>query len=610
MTRSTRRSDRRARPTLRGALTLLGAASSTVACGAELDAPAAVAGLQRRAQIEYPIRGAHLVELAVYGEHVYVGNSFDTLGAARVGPDGALELTLDRPPATGVVIRCTTLAIHAPTETLYCASDRGSAYAYDLADPAVPRLRKPIIDDPELHVRDLHVDGDRLLLARFDDGLWFAEIAADGDIGEPRVASLPGNIHHVAADGGRVLALAADGALTRLAWSGVDYEPLGALALDGPALDLSLRGDRVAVALGSAGAVVVQLSEGSGLALAAQVRPPTVVTSADLDGDALATVGLSGVFLYDLATTEADAPRVAGFIGQGAWPYTSAGAAVSGRFVGGDLIVSDWTYLDRIGIELSGDALELDLPGSVYGLSGAPIELAARNPGGATLRLSVSRFGEPPFAELTFGPGEEHTLTLPREQLPARGEQEFRLLTRLVTPGGDELATRDESLLVVLREADGEERPAPGQGFPAIEYADQELTVHALPTPGGRVRAIFHSYDCAAMWPVILDAAWLARRGALDGGARPVLLSAEDVDLYGFPARWGIEDMARGHYRDAFSTPAEVLEHNAPYEDLYDELFLVSAMHSGAAHPTDYLVDANGVVEAVEREYRGAYPLR
>ncbi|MCB9750895.1 MAG: hypothetical protein H6713_12985 [Myxococcales bacterium] len=588
---------------------LLAIASS--ACG-ELTPGAAgyETGLQRRAQIPFPLEGPHLGELATFGEHVYVANSFDSFTALRLGPAGALELTLDRPPTTGTFIRCTTLAVHEPSRTLYCASDRGAAFAYDLSDPAVPRLRKPFIDDPELHVRDLHVDGDRLLLARFEDGLWYAEIAPDGDLGAPQlVAAAPGNVHHAAADGARVVAMTAGSELTQLAWTGAAYEARGALALDGPPLDLSLRGERVAVALGSAGVVVAALSE-SGFKVVHHVHPPTVATSADLDGDALAVVGLSGIFLYDLADADADdEPRVAGFVGQGPWGYTRAGAALSGRFVSGDLIVSDWAYIDRLGVALVGDVHELDLPGSVYARRGEEVAFSARNPGRATLRLRVENVAGEEVISETFGPGEQRQMTLAPGSIEQREVQELYLYTELLTPEGDAIPTLEDSLRVVLRADGGDERPAPGQRFPTVRYADQDAAVQQLPA-SRRFRVIFHSQDCAAMWPEILDAAWLARRDALDGGAWPLLLSAEDIELYGYPARWGVEDVARGHYLDAYSTPAEVSEFNAPHEHLYSDMFLVDELHSGAAHPTDYLVTADGVVEAVEREYRGAYPLR
>jgi acetyl esterase/lipase len=44
--------------------------------------------------------------------------------------------------------------------------------------------------------------------------------------------------------------------------------------------------------------------------------------------------------------------------------------------------------------------------------------------------------------------------------------------------------------------------------------------------------------------------------------------------------------------------------------DLYERGFVNSQMLAGARHPTDYTVDAQGTVRAVERLYRGAFPLR
>ncbi len=581
-----------------------------LALGCGLGEPERVVGLERLDQLEFPFEGPHLGEIAFMGDVVYVANSHDALTAVRLKADGGLEMTLDRPPTIGALVRCTTLAVHAPSKTLFCASDRGRPLAYDLSEPTVPRLRKPALDEPDFSVRDLFIDGDRLLLARFDEGLWYAEIAEDGDIGELlRVDALPANIHHVAAEGERVVALTAESELVSLRRAEAGYSVLASLTLDGPALDLSLRGERVAVALGSAGAAVVELADPAAPRLRELVTPPSVVTSADLEGDALAVIGLNGAYLYALEA--GGAARLAGYVQQGSWDHTSAGAALSGRFVGGDLIVSDWSYINRLEPRLDGEAVGLELPASVYRSPGASVTVAARNPGAVSLRVQVSNTDKVVIFDELVEPGAVARVTVAPALLVEEATQHLGVLAVEEGASQHELSTSDErSVLVVTRDAAPGVRPAPGEAFPVAGFADEDGALESLPLANQRSRVMFHSIDCAAMWPVIQDAAWLARHGALDDGARVVLLSEHDIDHNGASRRWRLEDLTRGHYYDSNFTPPEVFEFNQPSPNLYNDVFLVQQMISGAAHPTDYLVGADGVVEAVEREYRGAYPLR
>ena len=76
-----------------------------------------------------------------------------------------------------------------------------------------------------------------------------------------------------------------------------------------------------------------------------------------------------------------------------------------------------------------------------------------------------------------------------------------------------------------------------------------------------------------------------------------------------FPKRFGVDDFTFGQYGP--SGLPEVAAQNSTYgASLYDDGFWLGRIVAGASHPTDYLVDENAVVQAVEREYRGAFPLR
>jgi hypothetical protein len=47
-----------------------------------------------------------------------------------------------------------------------------------------------------------------------------------------------------------------------------------------------------------------------------------------------------------------------------------------------------------------------------------------------------------------------------------------------------------------------------------------------------------------------------------------------------------------------------------PWTELYDQGFGLPELPGAAYHPTDYEIDEQGEVVLVEREYRGAHPLR
>lgn len=564
-------------------------------------------GLVERARFEHTTFSAHLGDLETSGEMIYVANSYDGLAAYHLWPNGGLVLTLDKPADPPP--RCTTLAVHAPSHTLFCGSDSTDTIAaYDLEDPETPKQRDlAAAPGPGLFVRDLFVHGDALLLARFDEGLHVAQIDAKGALSPLKKASLAGNVRFVSGSDTTLAALTSDRGLVRLNPKDPLAPELETLALDGPPVGLSVRDSRAAVALGSRGAAVVSL-EGP-MRVVAEVHPSGVVTAVDLDGDKLAAATLDGVFLYDLS---ADPPRLSG--------YARAGAVETDvAFLDGDLLVSDFFFLDRYLVRPGGDVTMLDVPRGTYVRPGDPARLPVQNHGELPLVLEARSGSRALAASRTVLPGQTDVLELSPSlvaELVDPQSQETILRLRTLYPAlRDEdppvfrATERDSTFTLLVRREDADPalvgRPAVGDPFPEV-WISSGGTLRALPLPDERTRVVFYSTNCIAMWSELEDAAFCARRGELDGGATPVFVSIEDAEGMGFPKRFGLSDMLFG--RDGSD---DVKPLNAHFGDvLYDGGFWLGRIIAGAQHPTDYLVDRKGVVEAVEREYRGRYPLR
>ena len=120
----------------------------------------------------------------------------------------------------------------------------------------------------------------------------------------------------------------------------------GAMLLEGPLLDLSVRGDRAVVSMGSMGVAILDISEAQPVVIQT-IQPECVVASADISGDALAVGCMSGALLYDL---RGDEPRLAGF-------HPSKWVIIDVRFFGDQLIVNDWLDAVLFDVNLDGEVV-------------------------------------------------------------------------------------------------------------------------------------------------------------------------------------------------------------------------------------------------------------
>lgn len=621
-------------------------------------------GLVPLGQITQPTPSPHLAELISHQDrYVYVANSNSALAVYELLPTTPAPASFDDPLSTwsdapdqqpglalvldradgGPLPRCTSLALHPASASLYCGDDteRG-LLRFELDDPRAPQLADEIGEgvediwqpDPLLAVRDMLVVDDRLLLARYDRGLAWTSIDAEGRLGELHEHELTANLRVLAASDEHLWLLSADRGLILL--DRETFEERASLALPGPALDVNtqLGRERAIVALGSAGARIVEWN-GEALEQVEAMHPPGVVTAVDLHGDAAAVVTLTGAWLYDLRGRAGaaallpeflaadpihargwspDEPRLAGFRAAGSWTTGErAGAMLYARFVAGSLVISDWTWVERLAIDLDGFATGVDLASGVHVAAELDeVPLLLRNAGGVTQEIEVfsldaellDRFELAPFAtQLRHFPAERFELDVP-ELMTVRVRDRGGFVMRAST--------------VILRrppidewpiEVHGE--PAPGQLFPpvVIGTSDAEdpsmIEALALPLPNQAQRIVFYGSDCAAMWPEIDDLVWRAHAGEL--GEAVVLASNDHVGSLGVVERWLLDGIAWGFFDPQDLGPA--LGELNPWSNIYEQAFELRELPSAANHPTDYELDAEGRVLAVERQYRGAYPL-
>ncbi|MFV8756317.1 hypothetical protein ACNOYE_37700 [Nannocystaceae bacterium ST9] len=577
----------------------------------------------------------HLVELLVHEGHVYVANSNYGLSVMRLDDEGTLTVTRTDTNAIDPTIRCTSLAIHRESDTLYCASDWGwpdgeddlapKMAVFDVGEPGQPRL----LDRFELVrgvTRDLEVVGDRLLIHHFDEGLWTAAIRPDGRLDAPVASALDGNarISVGLAGGTRIATLFADAGTADQPGRGAELRLMTAelveldrLALAGPALSLSADqsgAPRLVAALGSGGLALID-TQGDRLRVVELFRPPAVVTHGLLDGDRLFALTLSGAFGWTLAEVEGrlDA-RMFGFGPAGEAGPDRVGNMLHGVLHEGELITTDWLYVERWAIDPLAHVVELDVPRGLYVGPSGPIRWQARNVGPERLRVEFRVFGnDSVVGEAELEPGASASFEIADEDRPALlgGEPLVRMFAQVhdASIEGPSEPLASTMVVIVVRQPDQDPalgRPAPGDRFPSVALQSSPESWFMLPTPEGG-QTIFFTPDCALMWPQLEDMAWLTRIDRLPREGPAIFISQFDVANDGFARRWGLWGARFGYY-GPYASP-EVSSADAAFEDdLYQSFFI--ARLPGDAMPTDYSFGADGIVRSVERMYRGPWTLR
>ncbi|PRP93184.1 hypothetical protein ENSA5_44510 [Enhygromyxa salina] len=561
----------------------------------------------------------HFVELLVHEGHVYVANSGFGIAVMRLEEDGGLTLTEagsnpDNLPQEEWV-RCTTLALHASSDTLYCASDspifNPDLLVYDVSVPGAPVLRERILLE-QWTIRDLEVVGDTLVLAAFEDGLWSAELDPGG-APAPLEQRAEGNARLVASVGERIVLGVADmqGPGTQLrVLDPQTFAELDRLELEGPLIGLnadSSGASQVAVAQGSLGVALVDLN-GDTLALNRTLEAPGVATAAVISkaDDLAIVVTLSGAFAQTF-----EGERLFGFGPESAGAYERTGNMLHAVLHEGELLTSDWTWVERWAIEPEGEAANLDFPRGVYLRAGEPARWRMRNPGVVDLRVEFWFRGEHRFEFVVPAESSEiYSLDADAlaEHMPG-DDVVLPLAVRIHDPAvareGEPLAI--SSFVIAQPEPGAETPPPPGELLPPVMLAATDYELFDLAGRGQPTRAVFFSPGCPLMWPELEDLSWQQVHGRDDLlGGRPLFVTDTDANTNN-AAPWAALGVDFGLF--GVEAPAEVNDANSPRygDDLYNA-FVVHVI-PGDALASDYELDAEGRVRSVERTYRGPWSL-
>ena len=545
-------------------------------------------------------RLGHSRELAVEGDLIFIADA-NGLPIFRSNPSGALELVNGVQPER--TMHCSSVALHRASSSLLCTATDGAGLvaSIDVSDPAAPIVRPwaPAASSVQ-SVPDIAIDGDVAWLAAQDQGLLRAPIAADGTPGpHERIASASAVVQ-VAIVGDRVVFLDRVEGLVVLDIA--TLARLGSAPLAGPPLDLEVDGDHLVVSLGSEGVQVFTLDAAGQPVPGVHVQPRCVATGADLEGDALAVVCLSGVTLYDLA---GDAPRVAGYV-------PSEFGMLDVAFTPFGLLVVDWYVLDVFTAHLDGSVSVPETPRGLRLAPGADAHIPVRNPGDVELEVGWLLEGGARTAEsmgrFVLGPREEVTLDLSGAVLEAAGSARNRADVVFASATGDiEPRTRVWHRAATDEPARG--KVAIGDPFPIWTRTSPSSAPAVLPIPRRPTVMMFLTVDCYLQWPQLEDMAWSLAHGTR--GPVPTVLflttwNEDPFDPSQFMRHFGAERLLTVEWADYLgSVPGGDADPAA--SRVFDMTF--SSRLPGADFPHDYFVDARGIVTATSRVYRGRWPL-
>ncbi len=552
---------------------------------------------------------AHSRELVVDGDTVFLADS-NGLPVVRTAADGSVSLV--NPVAVPRAQHCSTASLHARTRTLACgAGDTGTLDLVDVHDPTAPRSRLWNLNehdtpghDPIYQVADVEVSGDTLWMAAQRNGLLRATL---DDTGMPTGLTRTGvgaNVVGVVASGGRLALIDRARGLTIL--SERDLSTLGNTPLDGPPLDVTVDGDRVAVALGSEGARLYRLVDGAPSEIA-RVQPRCVATAVALSGAQLAVVCLTGVTLYDLSTST---PRVAGFH---AARYGMLDAAFSTR----GLLVSDWYLATLLRTDPTGDVTYPDAPIALRLAPSRDARIVARNPAQTAMRARWQLLrGRTPTTSgtLTIPASGDATLTIHATQLHEAGSHENLasvIFTALDAPPSTTLAHAATTIVTRL-DAELPARGVVGIGdvFPTVRRTVPSPAPATLPAASAATHVMFLTVDCFLQWAQLEDMSWQRAHGAPLPSPTIFYLTTRDKNPFDpsfFMDARNAADLPVVEWADyANSVPGQEAEPNPVRA--FEESFYMRL--PGADFPHDYAVGADGVTTDTMRMYRGRWPLR
>jgi hypothetical protein len=526
-----------------------------MACGgpspSHPDHAAGKRGLQLRQsfQIQNDIQGGpHTTELHPDSAAglLYVTDSFGGIIAYELATPGKIVFhTYD---SVHAFMRCTTMAVHEPSHTLYCAAvDEPGIALLDSRSGAIRNLGQ---DGTKTEgIQNLLVVGDVLYAPDAIAGLFKYDIKADGTLGPP-TKLLDLAIERMDFDGtslwlgGRdigLIELGLDGAMRKLA------------DLTGPVIRLKVHDGRAAVAQGSQGALLLDTSTGKVLA---QPRPQCVVSAVEFQGDVFAYGCYTGVFAYDLVRQ-----RVFG------WSHETR-CAMDLLFLNGQLLSLDWEFLEFYDLHPARASFDVDYPPGYILPPGDGTQFLVRNPGDQTLHLHGK----------AIDPHGQLEVTVPASTKPL---EQFDVST---DEGQQGVA------VTILRQG---AYPKIGQPFPLKGFENSYVYSSAL--------------TCALQFPALQDIDWLTQRHLFPHGLTPKILTAQNYRVMGDD---NYMDRLATLYIPLVVYSLENYIPGSLGVDTYNTLLNTSEYIDGGDNDNEYAVDANGNVMGYERVYWGLFAPR
>gem|GEM_PF-1011754 len=296
-----------------------------------------------------------------------------------------------------VAYQVSRLAYDASTRTAWLATRDAGLYPVDLSDPTAPVSgAQVVLPDHE----DVAADAGRVLLAARGEGVLLLD-------GHGAQVSSVGATEALAVALEDDTALVVDGEELILYRLDQAFEELDRVDLGSKGRDLDLQGDRVAVALGGAGAAVYSIDGGS-LVYDGDVPTPGPSYGVALDGDHLLASGWYATVLAWIGDGE---PRVLGH--EDAVQWSMGVGALDGR-----VLVADWFYSAALQIEPGLAGPEIVVEEGIWVVEGEEsVAVTFENAGIFDLEVSVGSpaGGSSSPDALTVAPGsaEAVVVTLP-----------------------------------------------------------------------------------------------------------------------------------------------------------------------------------------------------
>ncbi len=568
---------------------------------------------------------AHLSRLLVRDGRLYGANgsaglmSWQIDAARHLTPRSSTEPLGEGPSSTGpsTIPRCVVATIDATGRWLYCSAADSGVAVFDLHDPDAPAVvdRGFISPDEGIGYPDLRMVDGALLAAAFDRGLVRAMPGADGHLGPWQPTGVDGEVVGVAGGGGDALvALDRRRGLLHLASQDASLRVRGTLSLDGPPLGVTVHATRAAVALGSSGVILVDLTADTPRVLR-RVNPPCVATRADFTDTALAVACSTGAWLYDLRGPE---PRVADF-DSSQYGVLDVVFADAGR----TLLVADWRSVLVYQVDPAGHAYLPEVAGSAYLRPGQGATIAARNPGDTPLTLTFSRLVEDPphgtrpeaLHEVVAMPGEVVRFQVSGERLAPwldalQRSVEFQVTSRESLPW-QRPAQGVAHFIVEDGGLPGTRPPAEGEPFPHWAARSGAPGPASLPLAGVEDIVLLLP-DCTLQWGAIEDLAWQQRHGRLLPARQIVMLSLSferdpEEAVRALTLR-RLDAAELGGYALGDYLGGLVMGQSSG--EFVDQHLSTRTLSGGGDFTDVFDLDAAGVVQHIERTYRGIWPLR